>query len=329
MALKNTQYDTIIREYNKKQLHHRHIQDLHLKEVYDKLPEIQDIDKSISSLSVKCARKLLDGDDNALNLLKTEIKQLSLKRKNLLETSGYPADYLELHYDCPDCKDTGYIDNQKCHCFKKASIHLLYSQSNIEEVLKRENFEHFSYAFYSDSKVNKTTGLTPLETAKNAVLEAKEFVASFDTEFRNLFFYGDTGVGKTFLSNCIAKELIDSSHSVIYFSAFQLFDLFAKNTFDKDGDTESSHAQVFDCDLLIIDDLGTELTNSFVSSQLFLCINERLLRKKSTIISTNLTLDTIIDTYSERTFSRISSNYKMIKLIGEDIRIKKRLQKRN
>lgn len=329
MSLKNSQYDAIIREYNKKQIYHRHIQDLHLKEIYNELPQVQNVDKSISSLSVACAKKLLEGDDTALHLLKTEIHQLSLKRRELLEMNGYPADYLELQYDCSDCKDTGYIDNQKCHCFKKASIHLLYSQSNIKEVLKHENFDCFSYDFYSDSKVNETTGLTPIETAKNAVSIAKEFIATFNKEFRNLFFYGDTGVGKTFLSNCIAKELIDSSHSVIYFSAFGLFDLFAKNTFSKDGDTENSHAQVYDCDLLIIDDLGTELTNSFVSSQLFLCINERLLRKKSTIISTNLTLDTIIETYSERTFSRISSNYTMIKLVGEDIRIKKRLQKKN
>ena len=137
-------------------------------------------------------------------------------------------------------------------------------------------------------------------------------------------------MGKTFLSHCIAKELIDSAHSVIYFSAFELFDTFAKNTFRK-GVKEDEQAElysyIFDCDLLIIDDLGTELTNSFVSSQLFLTINERLLRKKSTIISTNLPIDIFADTYSERVFSRITSNYKMLKLIGDDIRIQKKLSK--
>lgn len=328
MALENTQYDTIIREYNKKQIYHRHIQDMHLKEVYHKLPRIQAIDKSISSLSVKCAKKLLEGNNNALDLLKSEIHSLANERAMLLKDNGYPEDYLELQFDCPDCKDTGYIINKKCHCFKKASIELLYSQSNIRDILEQENFDHFSYTYYSDSVINPATGLSSLDTMKNAVQEAKAFISTFDTEFRNLFFYGDTGVGKTFLSNCIAKELIDSSHSVIYFTSFQLFELFAKSTFEKDIDARDANAQVFDCDLLIIDDLGTELTNSFVSSQLFLCINERLLRKKSTIISTNLTLDSIIDTYSERTFSRISSNYTMLKLVGEDIRIRKRLEKR-
>ena len=134
---------------------------------------------------------------------------------------------------------------------------------------------------------------------------------------------------KTFLTHCISKDLLESAHSVIYFSAFELFDLFSKTTFGRGDDIaelQQMHAYIFDCDLLIIDDLGTELTNSFVSSQLFLCINERLIRKKSTIISTNMPIDIFRDAYSERVFSRISSNYRMRKLIGDDIRIMKKLR---
>lgn len=324
MALKNTQYDSIIREYNKKQLYHRHIQDTRLHEIYEGLPEIKDLDESISSKSVDCAKKLLNGDQESLKVLKEEIKHLSSRRIQILESHGYPADYLELQYDCGDCQDTGYIGRKKCHCFKKAAVSLLYSQSNIKEVLEYENFDHFSYEYFSDSKKDPVTGMTPLSTVKMAEAESKEFITTFDTEFRNLFFYGDTGVGKTFLSNCIAKELIDSCHSVLYFSSFQLFDMLAKHTFHK-SEEEASYEYIFDCDLLIIDDLGTELTNSFVSSQLFLCINERLIRKNSTIISTNLPLNNLIETYSERTFSRISSNFKMIKLTGDDVRIQKKL----
>ena len=133
-------------------------------------------------------------------------------------------------------------------------------------------------------------------------------------------------MGKTFLSHCIARDLIDSSHSVIYFSAYDLFDLLAQNTFTRSEDSAELNEHIFDCDLLIIDDLGTELTNSFVTSQLFLCINERLLREKSTLISTNLSLKQFKETYSERVFSRISSNYTMVKLIGNDIRIQKKLK---
>ena len=134
--------------------------------------------------------------------------------------------------------------------------------------------------------------LTALATMQKLVAECRDFLDNFDRQSDNFFFYGDTGVGKTFLSHCIAKELIDTAHSVIYFTAFELFDLFSKTTFSRDRseaeELKEMHSYVFDCDLLIIDDLGTELTNSFVASQLFLCVNERLLARRSTIISTNL-----------------------------------------
>ena len=139
---------------------------------------------------------------------------------------------------------------------------------------------------------------------------------------------GDTGVGKTFLSDCIAKELIDRSYSVIYLSSFDLFDILAKSKFEKDDAADQMNHHIFDCDLLIIDDMGTELANSFTVSQLFLCLNERLLHHKSTIISTNLSLESLVEIYSERTFSRITSNYTLLKLTGDDIRIKKKLMYR-
>lgn len=227
-----------------------------------------------------------------------------------------------MSYTCPLCQDTGYIGSQKCSCFKKAEIELLYTQSNLKEILEKENFDHFSFDFYSDTITNDSMGLTERETARRAYKMAKEFVADFDNSFQNLFFYGDTGVGKTFLSHCIAHDLLDSAHCVLYFSSFELFDFLAGSAFSRGNDAPDDEP-IFDCDLLIIDDLGTELTNSFVSSQLFLCINERIMRKKSTIISTNLKLEDFSATYSERTFSRIASNYQMTKLVGKDIRIQK------
>ena len=202
---------------------------------------------------------------------------------------------------------------------------MLYTQSNLQEILKKENFKHFSFEYYSDTIRNEITGLTARETAQDAVRKAKMFIHTFDTSFQNLFIYGSTGVGKTFLSNCIAKELIDQAHCVIYFTAFDLFDTLAKTTFQKDMSSDGTLEDIFECDLLIIDDLGTELTNTFVVSALFQCINERIMRRKSTIISTNLSLGQFRDIYSERILSRITSNYTMIKLFGEDIRIQKRL----
>ena len=328
MAINNSQYDAIFRNYAQKQVHNRDIVDKRRKTVYNLIPELENIHNSISLLSVQQARKLLNGDENALNELKIEIRKLTDRKTELLLSAGFSADYLELVYDCPDCKDTGYIGNQKCHCFQKAIIDLLYSQSNLQEILKRENFDTFSFSYYSDNHIDSVTGRSSLATMKNAYLVAREFVDTFGKDFRNLFLYGDTGVGKTFLSNCIAKELIDKAFSVIYMTSFELFDTIAKSKFEKDAAAEMMCEHIFDCDLLIIDDLGTELANSFTTSQLFLCLNERLLKKRSTIISTNLSLDSIVDIYSERTFSRITSNYTMLKLTGDDIRIKKKLMNR-
>lgn len=328
MAINNSQYDAIFRIYAQKQVHNRDIVDKRRKTVYNLIPELENIHNSISLLSVQQARKLLNGDENALNELKIEIRKLTDRKTELLLSAGFSADYLEPVYDCPDCKDTGYIGNQKCHCFQKAIIDLLYSQSNLQEILKRENFDTFSFSYYSDNHIDSVTGRSSLATMKNAYLVAREFVDTFGKDFRNLFLYGDTGVGKTFLSNCIAKELIDKAFSVIYMTSFELFDTIAKSKFEKDAAAEMMCEHIFDCDLLIIDDLGTELANSFTTSQLFLCLNERLLKKRSTIISTNLSLDSIVDIYSERTFSRITSNYTMLKLTGDDIRIKKKLMNR-
>lgn len=325
MALKNMQHDMIMRSYEQKRLRNQNLLLQRYNEIYEQIPEFKKLQDSISFLSVQQAKKLLDGDEQALSTLHSELQTLFDKKLQLLISNGYPADYLDEIYDCPICKDTGYVDNHKCSCFKKAVTELLYAQSNLEEILQKENFHTFSLKYYSDNYIDPNTGRTSLATMKEALQVCHDFVDRFDTEFNNLFLYGDTGVGKTFLSNCIAKELIDKTYSVIYFTAFELFDVFAKSKFGKDETAEVMNSHIFDCDLLIIDDLGTELTNSFTTSQLFLCLNERLLRKKSTIISTNLALDTFSELYSARTFSRITSNYKILKLIGDDIRIKKKL----
>ena len=327
MPLSNSQYDEIMREYDKRQLNNRRILEERRKEVYQKLPRVQKIDAAVASASVEKAKLLLDGDHNAVLSLKEELSSLSGEKTALLLAAGYPDDYLDPLYTCPDCKDSGYIGFEKCHCFKQAIIDTVYAQSNIKQILTRENFDCFSYDFYSKDDISPATGLSAYETAQNAVWACRHFIDDFDNKPKNLFIYGKTGVGKTFLSNCTAKELLDSGHSVIYFTAFQLFDILSKGVFEKDADAIAAHQNIFDCDLLVIDDLGTELCNSFTTSQLFLCINERLLRRKSTIISTNLSLNQMVDTYSERTFSRICDAYTLINLFSKvDIRIQKRKQ---
>ena len=328
MPLSNAQYDEIMREYDKRQLANRHLLEERKKAVYARLPRIREIDAAVASAAVQKAKLLLDGDSNALSAFKAELAALSCEREALLTEAGYSKNYLDPIYTCPDCKDTGYIGSEKCHCFKQAIINTVYDQSNIRQVLTRENFDTFSYDYYAKDDISPATGLSAYDTARNAVQACQRFVEDFDHKPKNLFIYGKTGVGKTFLSNCTAKELLDRGHSVIYFTAFQLFDILSKGIFEKDTDAIATHQNIFDCDLLVIDDLGTELCNSFTTSQLFLCVNERLLRQKSTIISTNLSLNQMVDTYSERTFSRICDAYTLINLFSKvDIRIQKRKQK--
>lgn len=325
--LTNAQYDEIMRAYSERQLKNRHAAEDRRRAVYAQFPEIEEIDRSVATLSVEKAKLMLGGDEGALNSLRRELAALRDRRRMLLSRGGYAADYLSPLYTCPDCKDTGYIDGRKCHCFRQAAIDIIYAQSNIQSILEKENFNAFSYDYYSDTDINPTTKLSSLATAKNAVAECRNFIDSFDQKPKNLLFYGDTGVGKTFLSNCVAKEILDRGRSVIYFTAFQLFDILGKGMFEKDADALAAHDSIFDCDLLVIDDLGTELSNSFTVSQLFLCVNERILRGRSTIISTNLGLSQFADRYSERIFSRIMDNYVLIKLFTTDIRLQKRKRK--
>jgi len=324
MSISNTQYDTIMRTYNAQQLKNQHEFENRQKEVYAKIPEIQEIDHAVSSASISAARKRLNGDMDSVKELKEQIKTYNSKRHELLRLNSYPDDYLEIKYKCNDCKDTGYINGKQCRCFKQKVIDLVYSQSNIKDSIANESFSDFSMDFYSDKQIDPSSNMSSYALASMAYQRSLEFVSEFENIHPNVLFYGNTGVGKTFLSNCIAESLLQKGHSVLYFTAYQLFETLSSGVFSRDSAAISNNKSIFDCDLLIIDDLGTELTNTFTNSQLFLCVNERLLRKKSTIISTNLSPNQLIDTYSERTFSRIINNYSILKLFGEDIRMKKR-----
>ncbi|BCJ92620.1 DNA replication protein DnaC [Anaerocolumna cellulosilytica] len=326
MPLKNYQYNKILREYDTKQLTNKHNQDTRIAEAYAAIPELKEIDDEVVTCAVSSAKLLLMGDGKPMPRLKKLTEQAEARRKALLEQHGFPEDYLQLKHHCPDCKDTGYIGNEKCHCFKQAIVDIVYSQSNIKTAIVRENFNTFSYDYYSGDYTDPSVRMSPRENIKKVVEICRNFIDNFGTEYNNLLLYGNTGVGKTFLANCVARELLDRAFTVIYLTAFQLFDILEKNKFAKGEESYEFQNQfdyILDCDLLIIDDLGTELNNSFVNVQLYLCINERFLRRKSTIISTNLSLDNINTIYSERVFSRIASNYSLLKIVGEDIRLKK------
>lgn len=317
-----------MRAYEEKQLRNRDRQNLHFERAYAQVPELKSIDDSISLHSLAQARKLLDGDTLALTELKQKLASLADRRRELLARNGFPSDYLELSYECPDCKDTGYIENKKCHCFVKAAIELFYTQSNLKGILDTENFDNFSFDYYSINYIDELTKRSSRQLAEHAHQECMNFVRMFDSSHENILLFGTTGVGKTFFSHCIAKEVMQSAHSVLYLTATELFDALLSKALNRDEESLALYEQIQSCDLLIIDDLGTERNTDFVVSQLFVCLNERILNKKSTIISTNLTLEKIKSNYTERTFSRISNHYKILRLAGDDIRIQKKLLNR-
>ncbi|MBQ1993119.1 MAG: ATP-binding protein [Lachnospiraceae bacterium] len=327
MGLSNTQYREIMYKYDQTRLKNQRTLDERYSELFIKIPELETVHNQIITMSAEQARLSILEPEKAENLQsRYDIEKAKLRQKktDLLTQNGYPADYLSPIYKCSKCKDTGYIDNEPCSCFKQLKIQLLYENSNLIHILNDENFNTFNFDYYDDSSINKNIGITPRQNIKNIHNKALKFVREFDNEYKNMILYGPTGVGKTFLTHCIAKSLLDTSHTVVYLTSLQLFDILEKNKFNKD-DTFSSNehiSYILNCELLIIDDLGTELVNSFTASQLYYFIEERHLNQKSTIFSTNLSFKELRDRYSERIFSRFTGYYTFHMLVGDDIRIK-------
>lgn len=314
MPLTNAQYDRIFRQYEEKQRQNRLETGRRRNYVYEHLPRYRELEDEVASLSVAQGKKLLSGDESALETLRESLASLREQKKQLLLGANLPADYLEPVFSCPDCRDTGYIGREKCHCLRQAEISLLYEQSGLQEMLANNNFSLLSYEYHTGED---------LSHFEKAVETCRNFVKNFDSDYHNLFFYGTVGTGKSFLSGCVAKELMDQGHSVIYFGATGLFDLLSSTSFDTKNrdERQNTYSDLYQCDLLIIDDLGTELTNQFTASQLFSLLNERNIGRKATVISTNLSLRELQDRYSDRIFSRITSNFKVCKLTGPDIRM--------
>lgn len=327
MALNNSQYQAIMREYDERRSRNRDVLQARYEEVYTHIPEMELLDQSVSTLSIQKAKQLLLDSEDVLNSLDEELQVLSQRRISLLEANAYPSDYLDPIYNCKECLDTGYINDKKCLCFRRATIDLFYTQSNLKEMLEIENFESFSLDYYSQNFMDSLRNISARDIAKESLNTCQQFVKTFSSNAQNLLITGLPGLGKTFLTHCIAGELIRNSYSVIYFTASEFFELCARHTFKQEARAELMEDQFTACDLLIIDDLGTELPNSFTTSQLFIYINERILQKKSTLISTNLSLNELNTLYGERIFSRIGGTYDVIRLVGDDIRIQKKLIK--
>ncbi|MFG6327863.1 MAG: ATP-binding protein [Lachnospiraceae bacterium] len=327
MGISNAQYMDIMYQYDQIRLKNHHLSEKRYTEVCEKIPEIQQIQEELVKLSADYARLQLLGTDGAIQPPTdyfNKKKELQEKKAQLLTRNGYPADYLAPVYNCKSCKDTGYIGSTPCSCLKQHKTAMLYKNSNLMEILESENFNTFSENYYNDTEVNENLSLTPRQNIIKIKEICLDYTRHFDEIYKNIIFYGPTGVGKTFMTHCIAKALLDTSHTVIYLTALQLFDILEKNKFGKNNIPEYSGqvSYILESELLIIDDLGTELANSFTSSQLYYLIEERHLKRKAVIISTNLPFKELRDRYSERIFSRFTGYYNFYMIAGDDIRIK-------
>ena len=265
-------YEKIRTDENRKLMKRR-------EEIKNKYPEILELDTTIQKLCLNLSMAALRGitDQNELNNIKEEITDLRAKKYEMLVSHGYNPDYLNLHYNCPKCKDTGFIGIDKCSCFKSKLIKLYYKDSDLEEAVKTNNFKNFNINLYSNHKLNDER-YTPRKNIED-ILEyiTGEYLPNFKNSNTNLLFYGNSGTGKTFLSWCIAKELLDKGFLVVYKTSDDLLRALKDIKFNNDTDLENL---LINCDLLIIDDLGSEQITDFSSTELFTLINKKILKKK-------------------------------------------------
>lgn len=303
-------------------------------EFYNNHPNIEKIDNDIASLSIKNIQLVLASNHkNDINKINNKITKLKKEKKSLLSEFGYSEQDFEPIYECNRCNDTGYISTENgsilCSCIKQKLYNLEYNNSNIYD-LKNQNFNNFNLMLYSD-KVNYDkykSKVSPRDNMLSIKQTCETFINNFDDpQENNLLFCGNTGLGKTFLSSCIANEIIKKGKTVLYQTAPLMLDKIIDYKFGKTDDNITK--TIYSVDLLIIDDLGTETKNSIKITELFNILNSRLLNQNNkitkTIISTNLSLQELYDNYEERIVSRIIGNYNACYFYGDDIRIKKKL----
>ena len=309
-----------IRNEEKKNLDNRK------KEIQERFPYILEIDNLIQKKSLQLSMSILKGlSEEELNKFKEEITDLRVKKSEALVANGYDQDYLKLHHRCSKCKDEGYIGNKRCICSSRKLVNLYYKDSSLKNTLLANNFNTFDINLFSPHKLKESDKYSPRRNMENILTYIRgEYLPKFNFIEDNLLFYGDSGSGKTFLSYCIAKELLDDGFLVVYRTVDELMNNLKEIRFENNKDLENF---LLNCDLLIIDDLGSEQITDFTTTEFFNFLNKKLLRKKKLLISTNLSLADIRVNYSERISSRLLGNFKLYKFYAEDIRIQLNLKK--
>lgn len=303
------------------------------QEIYKNVPKIKLIDQKISDLGIQITTSVLQNPkdiDIVMQNLKKQINTLKQEKSKLL-SEKYPPNYLDLHHFCNICKDIGHVASKRCSCVDKHITDKYLELSGIKDILERENFEKFDLSYYSDNQI-PGTDLTEKKYMQAIVNQVKFFCKNFGIQnqnkqnYDNILFFGEPGRGKTFLCNCIAKELTNRGFGVFYSTSTRLSKTIESSKFEKDEQAKKMLDLYYTSPLIILDDLGTEFSTTITDPELFSIINHRITAQKPTIISTNLDSKSIEAMYSQRIASRLFGEYKPYKIIGSDIRLAKRLK---
>lgn len=300
------------------------------REIYRRLPRVERIDRELRGTAARIALAAFESNidtDEALAELERNTLALQRERAELLVGAGYPYDCLDGAPSCGQCEDSGYLsDASPCRCLKEYYIREQNRRLSKLLDLGNQSFETFSFDWY-DTQVWPEFGRSPLKNMETVRSICKKYAADFSQNSGNLLFTGMPGLGKTFLSACIAREVSERGFSVVYDTASHVFGQFEsgkfgrENPFEEDPDREIN--RYLNCDLLIMDDVGTEMTTSFVRAVFYRLVNDRLMNRKKTIISTNLPVERIGVQYGEAVLSRIRGEYQILLFFGRDIRILK------
>lgn len=325
-SFKGDLHNDIMREYEFIRANNEAAQKNNKEQVYNHFPRIKEIDEELSKISLIACRKMLNPGSNHEEIIKDmqiTTEKLVKEKVSILKNAGIPANFMDEIYSCPKCQDKGSYNNKWCECYYEKLQKYVQKKSNIN-ANTMHSFDKFDVSLYPDV-INQEFGVSPRDVAKNIYKLATKYANLDPAVSKHLLFYGSTGLGKTFTSECIAKEFIKKGKSVYYTSAPRLFATFEDYKFGKSNSAEAKRIidYIQEVDLLIIDDLGTEFRTQYTDSILFDLINSRTNENKHMIISTNLSPMQIEPTYSQRISSRILGNFEVILFLGNDLRINK------
>lgn len=293
-----------------------------LQEAYQKVPRLRQLDQQMRSNMAKAACAAFSGDAaSAMEQARQENQALRQEHDALVATHFAPG-WLNETPVCTRCDGVGYIGSTMCQCLRQLCLEEQRRQI-ADLTTGAERFSAFRLDYYPE-QIDRNYGASPRMIMEKTLDICRRYAAGFGPGAGNLLFVGGTGLGKTFLSACIANEVTEKGYSVAYESASRLFSKLEKNRFSPDEQSQRDVDNFNNCDLLIIDDLGTEMPGTFVNAALYTLINDRLLANKSTIISTNLLAQEIGQRYMPQIASRIQGSYKGLTFVGDDIRLKNR-----